>query len=298
MNKNIGFIGLGHMGLPMAKGLVNAGFTVTAFDISQSCLQAFSEYGGHATSDLKRLAKTSDVAITMLPSGKQLLDIYSLNGPLLNNLKPNTLLIDCSTVGTLAAKQWHTTVNDKGFRSVDAPVSGGVAAASNQSLTFMMGGKSSDIQNAQKILEHIGKQFIHTGGKSSGQTAKICNNLILANNMVALSEAFLLAERLGLEKDKFLAVVQNSSGNSWVVEKYLPIPNLKDNVPANHHYEPGFSTQMMTKDLGLVKACCEQLGIELDMIDTTLQLYSQMIELNFGDKDFSYVYPFIKEKLR
>lgn len=296
MNKNIGFIGLGHMGLPMACGLLDSGFMVTAYDISDKSLKAFQEHGGNISPQLEQLAHTSDVVISMLPSGKQLLEIYAEDGPLLCHLKPDCFLIDCSTIGTLASRQWHKLVNEKGYRSVDAPVSGGVMAASNQSLTFMIGGDISDVEEAQDILKNIGKQFIHTGEKTSGQTAKICNNLILANNMVALSEAFLLAERLGLEKTKFLDVVQNSSGNSWVVEKYLPIPNLKANVPANADYEPGFSTQMMVKDLNLVKDCCQKTGIELNMTDTSLELYLQMLESNFGNKDFSYIYPFIKDK--
>jgi 3-hydroxyisobutyrate dehydrogenase len=290
MKTTIGFIGLGHMGLPMALGLVAGGFQVMGYDLNPVNLDIFCKSGGYK-GDLQQLANTSDVIITMLPSGAQLLEIYDL---LLADLKPNALLIDCSTVGTLASRHWHQKVNDQGLRSVDAPVSGGVLAAKNKSLTFMLGGDTPDVQMAQQILNLIGKQFIHTGGKTSGQTAKICNNLILANNMAALSEAFVLAEQLGLEKNKFLEIVQNSSGNSWIVEKYLPIPDLKDHVPANQNYEPGFSTQMMAKDLNLVEACCQQLGIKLNLTEATLHLYQQMLQENLGSKDFSYIYQFLK----
>jgi 3-hydroxyisobutyrate dehydrogenase len=290
MKRTIGFIGLGQMGLPMASGLVDGGFQVLGYDLNPMNLEIFCESGGRSA-DLQQLAHNSNIIITMLPSGKQLLEIYEL---LLANLKPNTLLIDCSTVGTLASKLWHQKVNEKGLRSVDAPVSGGVIAAKNKTLTFMLGGDTQEVQMAQQILNSIGTQFIHTGSKTSGQTAKICNNLILANNMAALSEAFVLAEQLGLEKNKFLEVVQKSSGNSWVVEKYLPIPNLKDNVPANQNYELGFSTQMMAKDLGLVEECCQQVGIELNLTETTLKIYQEMLQENLGNKDFSYIYQFLK----
>ena len=267
---------------------------MTAFDINSQQREALCDLGGKACKEIKDIAPNQDVLITMLPSGQQLLEIYAEHGPLLNHLKPSCLLIDCSTVGTIAAQHWHGIVNKKGYRSVDAPVSGGVVAAKNQSLTFMMGGSSNDISDAQQILSHIGKQFIHTGHKSSGQTAKICNNLILANNMIALSEAFILAKKLGLQQEKFLEVVQKSSGNSWVVEKYLPIANLMENVPANNHYQPGFSTQMMAKDLNLVKECCEQLNLELKVTHTSQTLYDDMLKDKLGDKDFSYVYAYIQ----
>ena len=293
--KKIGFIGLGHMGFPMASGLLHHGHEVIAYDTNPESLQQFLNDTGKICDNLEQLASESEVIITMLPAGKQLLDIYHCDSPLQKNLQPGTLCIDCSTVGPLVSKQWHQMTGQRKIQTVDAPVSGGVAAAKTGSLTFMLGGTIEAVAQAEEILSSIGTQFIHTGAAGSGQTAKICNNLVLANNMATISEAFILAEALGLSKEKFLQVIKNSSGNSWIVEKYLPIADIVDNVPANANYQPGFSGNMMLKDLGLVEESSQSVSITLPMTQTSHKLYQQMIDKKNGDKDFSYMYPFLVE---
>ena len=293
--KKIGFIGLGHMGFPMASGLLHHGHEVIAYDTNTDSLQQFLKETGKICHDLEQLASESEVIITMLPSGKQLLDIYHFDSTFRKNIKPATLCIDCSTIGPLASKKWHQMTSQHNLQTVDAPVSGGVAAAKMGSLTFMLGGSIEAVTQAEEILSSIGTQFIHTGVAGSGQTAKICNNLVLANNMATISEAFILAEALGLSKEKFLQVIKNSSGNSWIVEKYLPIADIVDNVPANQNYQPGFSGNMMLKDLGLVEESSQSVSMKLPMTQTSHKLYQQMIDKNNGDKDFSYMYPFLVE---
>ncbi len=297
MNK-IGFIGLGHMGFPMAIGLVKSGFDVMAFDINPDALQAFLNQNGQITTDLSIMAQQCCTIITMLPSGQQLLDIYAEEQALIQQIKPQSLLIDCSTVGPIAAKKWHAIAEKHQLLSVDAPVSGGVNAAHQGTLTFMMGGARNAVEKAKQILSKIGQRLIETGAACSGQTAKICNNMILANNMITLSEAFLLAESLHLSKEKFLEVVQHSSGNSWVVEKYLPIANLMQNVPANSDYQPGFSGHMMLKDLNLVEQSCTSVDVHLPLTQTSLQMYHDMVEAHFGDKDFSFIYQFLNQNFK
>jgi 3-hydroxyisobutyrate dehydrogenase len=297
MNK-IGFIGLGHMGLPMAVGLLKSGFDVMAFDMNPDALQAFLNQNGQITTDLCIMAQQCCTMITMLPSGQQLLDIYAQEQAFIQHVKPKSLLIDCSTVGPLAAKRWHEIAKKHQLLSVDAPVSGGVNAAKQGTLTFMLGGDLDAVTKAKQILSKIGQRLIETGEACSGQTAKICNNMILANNMITLSEAFLLAQSLHLSKEKFLEVVQHSSGNSWVVEKYLPIENLIQNVPANTDYQPGFSGHMMLKDLTLAEQTCASVDIHLPLTQASLDIYSDMVEANFGEKDFSFIYQFLKQKLQ
>jgi 3-hydroxyisobutyrate dehydrogenase len=297
MNK-IGFIGLGHMGFPMAIGLVKSGFDVMAYDMNPDAVKEFLNQNGQITTDLSIMAQQCCTIITMLPSGQQLLDIYDEEQAFIQQIKPQSLLIDCSTVGPIAAKKWHALAEKHQLHSVDAPVSGGVNAAHQGTLTFMIGGASYAVEKAKHILSKIGQRLIETGAACSGQTAKICNNMILANNMITLSEAFLLAQSLDLSKEKFLEVVQHSSGNSWVVEKYLPIANLMQNVPANSDYQPGFSGHMMLKDLNLVEQSCASLNIHLALTQTSLKMYQEMIKANFGDKDFSFIYQFIDKNFK
>lgn len=285
----IGFIGLGNMGMPMALGLQRAGHLVQGFDLYPQAIKQFQEHGGQACTDLKTLAHTSEVIITMLPNPQALLDIYHPSSIFIDALPPKTLLIDCSTVGPLAARQWHQIAQEHHLESVDAPVSGGVVAAMHSNLSFMLGGDESAVQQSEYILAALGKKFIRTGGPGSGQAAKICNNLVLANNMLAVSEAFILAKHLNLPPEKLLEVLQCSSGNSWVVDKYLPVPDLVEDVPANHDYQAGFTSQMMLKDLNLALDAQPTLHLTQE----TQKIYQQLVEQNLGDKDFSYIYQFV-----
>jgi 3-hydroxyisobutyrate dehydrogenase len=293
--KKIGFIGLGHMGMPMALQLLKQNYPVCGYDMNIESVSSFQQQGGQPYQNLKYIAQNSDVMITMLPSAKPLLELYQPENEFIQFIKPNTLLIDCSTVGPIGSIQWHQIAKKFNLRSVDAPVSGGVMAANNGNLSFMIGGEEHACKDAQSILQALGHNFIFTGGAGSGQVAKVCNNLVLANNMIAISEAFTLAQALNLEPQKFLEVLQCSSGNSWVVEKYLPIPDLIDNVPANNDYKAGFSGYMMLKDLNLALDALKQTQLQLSLTEESQRLFEEMVKTNNGEKDFSYIFEFINK---
>lgn len=290
--KKIGFIGLGHMGMPMALGLLKSGYQVQGFDMNPELLNQFQQQGGNASSELIMLAKTNDVLITMLPTAQSLLEIYDTKSAFIQEIPKKTLIIDCSTVGPIAALDWHQIMNKFQLLSVDAPVSGGVIAASQGELSFMLGGEETAVSQAETLLKPIGKKFIKTGSAGSGQAAKICNNLVLANNMLAVSEAFLLAKHLSLAPEKLLEVLECSSGNSWVVEKYLPVPYLIENVPANHDYQAGFSSQMMLKDLNLALQSSQD-QVKLELTKTTQELFQALVNQKLGNKDFSVIYEWL-----
>lgn len=283
--EKIGFIGLGHMGMPMATRLMQHGHQVLAYDQSASACAAYQDQGGQVAQSIHDIAAHASCVITMLPNASILQDVYAC---IIEQIAAGSLLIDCSTVGPIAAKQWHTQAKNLHLHSVDAPVSGGVVAANQGSLSFMLGGEQAAVAHAQQILAALGKKFIHTGGPGSGQAAKICNNLVLANTMIAVSEAFALAADLQLDAQKLYEVLSTSSGNSWVIEHYLPLPALGKEVPADRDYQPGFSGQMMLKDLKLATQAAKPHLLALTQ--TSESAYQKMIDLGFGDKDFSFIY--------
>ena len=247
--KRIGIVGLGHMGLPMAINLVKAGFEVTGFDTQPAAMEPFISAGGLAAANLQELAASNDTLITMLQTGDQVLGVCLGEHGLFQHATKNTLFIDCSSIDVKRSRQYHEHANSFGFISVDAPVSGGVAGAAQASLTFMVGGTDEAFEKAKPILSTMGKKIIHTGIAGSGQAAKICNNMILGISMIAVSEAFLLAEGLGLTPQKLFEVVTNSSGQCWAMSHYPPVAGVLDKVPANNNYQPGFTSAMMLKDL-------------------------------------------------
>jgi 3-hydroxyisobutyrate dehydrogenase len=286
----IGFIGLGHMGFPMAAQILKHQFEIYGYDPISASAHNFEKIGGKIHENLQKIAENSDIIITMIPAEKHLFDIYSSS--FIQHLKPNVLCIDCSTVGPIASRKWHTLLHQAGIHSIDAPVSGGVAAATQGSLTFMVGGDILDVKKAQSILMAMGSNIIHTGESGTGQAAKICNNLILANSMIAVSEGFKLAKAFALPLDKFHQIAQTSSAQSWVLDKYVPVPGILDNVPANQDYKAGFSCQMMLKDLTIINEACQELDLPLELTLKSLEIYQHIIDHEEGNKDFSYVYAF------
>ena len=251
----IGFIGLGNMGSKMAANLIKAGHTVTGFDLQQEALSAFTTLGGKRAKILHDAAYFQDVIFTMLQTGQQIKQVCLGPQGLFAVAEKNTLYIDCSSIDVQTTKEIHQQAKIRQLLAVDAPVSGGIAGAASASLTFMVGGSEQAFLAAKPILSLLGKQIIHTGETGSGQAAKICNNMILGISMIAISEAFVLAERLGLSAEKLFEVVTHSSGQCWALDHYAPIPGLVDNVPANNNYKPGFSAAMMLKDLKLSQQC-------------------------------------------
>lgn len=286
----IGFIGLGHMGFPMASQLLKHHFRVYAYDPIPSTQENFAKIGGIIAKSVIEIAENAEVIISMIPSEKHLFEIY--NHDFIHRLKQNTLCIDCSTVGPIASRQWHALLSKANIQCIDAPVSGGVSAATQGTLTFMVGGHETLLQRAHPILSAMGNNLIHTGENGTGQAAKICNNLMLACNMIAASEAFKLAKAFDLSFNVFHQMTKTSSAQSWVLDKYVPVPDLLENVPANQGYHPGFSCQMMLKDLKIIEEAMREYHLPLELTHKSCEIYQNIIEHKYGDKDFSYVYAF------
>lgn len=291
----IGFVGLGHMGLPMAINLVKAGHKVCGYDLQQSALQSFAAAGGLVAAGLPAVAQEQDILITMLQTGQQVLQACQGHEGLFNSLKSGDLFIDCSTIDVTSSRELHSLAQIKNILSVDAPVSGGTAGASAGTLTFMVGGDADAFAAAQPILAVMGHKIIHTGTAGSGQAAKICNNMILGTSMIAISEAFVLAEQLQLSPQKLFEVVNSSSGQCWAMSKYAPVPGILENVPANNEYQPGFAASMMLKDLQLSQKAADAVHVHTPMGAQATALYQELIEQGLGNTDFSAIIKLIAQ---
>ncbi|MCL9684456.1 3-hydroxyisobutyrate dehydrogenase [Legionella maioricensis] len=285
----IGFVGLGHMGLPMAINLVKAGHSVTGYDLQPPAMERFSEAGGLIAHTLQDTSKDQDILITMLQTGQQVLHVCTGVDGLFNKAKEGALFIDCSTIDVKTSRELHQIAKESHLLAVDAPVSGGVGGAVAATLTFMVGGEEDAYKVAKPILSLMGQKVIHTGSAGSGQAAKICNNMILGISMIAVSEAFTLAEKLGLSTQKLFEVVNNSSGQCWVVSKYIPVPDILENVPANNDYKAGFAAAMMLKDLNLSQNTARAVNLETPLGAKTTELYQHFIDEGLGDADFSAI---------
>jgi len=285
---NIGFIGLGHMGLLMAVNLVKKGHTVTGFDVQSEAMESFKAQGGLLATNIAEIGKNQSVVITMLQTGQQVHSVCLGESGLFQVMQPGALFIDCSTIGTEAIQLIHQESLAHGLHCLDAPVSGGMLGASTGTLTLMIGGESHVLEQAKPILECLGTHLIHTGAAGSGQAAKLCNNMILGASMIAVSEAFLLAERLGLSPQKLYEVVTQSSGQCWAMSRHAPVPGVVPNSPANHQYQPGFSTMMMLKDLSLSKSAATAVGLKLPLTATATHMYAEVKD-DIGALDFSAI---------
>lgn len=254
----IAFIGLGNMGLPMAKNLVKAGFSVAGFDLSGAALQALEAAGGKAADSAAEAARDAQVVVSMLPAAAHVKSLYLGGGQgaqstqgLLAQMAPGALIIDSSTISASAAREVAEAARAKGIDMVDAPVSGGTAAADAGTLTFMVGGDSAQLERARAVLEKMGKNIFHAGDHGAGQTAKVCNNMLLGIIMSGTCEALQLGIANGLDPKVLSEIIGKSSGASWVVNSYNPCPGTLENVPSSRAYSGGFATDLMLKDLGL-----------------------------------------------
>lgn len=292
---HIGFVGLGHMGLPMAINLLKAGHHVIGFDLNPAAMEAIATAGGVPAPSLHYLAQNSTVLITMLQTGEQVMRVCLGENGLFSAAKPNTLFIDCSSIDVNASRDIHQQASICGITSVEAPVSGGVTGAAFATLTFMVGGTDKAVLAATPFLTHMGTKIIHTGTIGTGQAAKICNNMILGISMIAVAEAFTLGEQLGLAPKKLFEVVTNASGQCWVMERYVPVPGILDNVPANHDYQAGFTTAMMLKDLRLSQHSAANAGIKTPLAAHATQLYQQFDEMGMSGLDFSAIIKLIND---
>lgn len=291
----IGFVGLGHMGLPMAMNLVKAGHQVTGYDIQQTALQLFSHAGGMIAQNLHEAAEEKDVLITMLQNGPQVVNVCHGSNGLFQSAKKGALFIDCSTIDVNSSRELHHLAKQHQLAVVDAPVSGGVAGAAAATLTFMVGGEEKAFQAAQPVLGAMGQKIIHTGGAGSGQAAKICNNMILGISMIAISEAFVLAEHLQLSPQKLFEVVSSASGQCWAMTKYAPVPGVLENVPANNDYKPGFAAAMMLKDLLLSQDSAQSVNVKTPLGARATSIYQHFIDQGLGNADFSAIIKLISQ---
>ena len=292
---NIGFVGLGHMGLPMAINLVKAGHQVIGFDLQASAMDALYHAGGKMADTLQTAARDQDILITMLQTGQQVEHVCLGDHGLFTAATPHTLFIDCSSIDVTTSRKIHQEARAFNLLSLDAPVSGGVKGASGATLTFMVGGNEETFIKAKSILAHMGKTIIYTGQPGSGQAAKICNNMILGVSMIAVSEAFILANQLGLTSEKLFEVVTHASGQCWVMNQYIPVPGILDNVPANNDYKAGFTAAMMLKDLCLSQRSAEEVGIKTPMGEQAMRCYQQFKDAGMSELDFSAIIKMIEQ---
>jgi 3-hydroxyisobutyrate dehydrogenase len=291
----IGFIGLGNMGLPMAQNLIKAGHTVEGVDPNPASIEKLKAVGGTVVESAKMAAARADVVITMLPSGKEAREVYLGTSGIIENANFGTLLVDCSTIDVETARAVASAAERKGLLMLDAPVSGGVGGATAATLTFMVGGSAQAFARAQSILEKMGKTIVHAGGAGNGQAAKICNNMILGISMIAVAEAFVLGEKLGLDHQKLFDISSKSSGQCWSMTSYCPVPGPVPASPANRDYQAGFTAAMMLKDLKLSQDAAKANGANTVLGADAANIYSRYVEGGEAGRDFSGVIGFVRQ---
>jgi 3-hydroxyisobutyrate dehydrogenase len=291
----IAFIGLGNMGGPMAGNLVKAGHAVLGFDLSAASLAAAKEAGVRIEPSAVAAVRDGDaeIVITMLPAGKHVRSVWA---ELLPVARKGALFIDCSTIDVESARAVHALAKDAGVASLDAPVSGGTGGAKNATLTFMAGGEPAAFERGKTVLEQMGKKIVHCGGAGAGQAAKICNNMILGVSMIAVGEAFVLAEKLGLSHQALFDVASTSSGQCWSLTTYCPVPGPVPTSPANNGYKPGFAADLMLKDLKLSQEAASASGVSTPLGAAATQLYSLYADRGEGGADFSSIINLLRGK--
>jgi 3-hydroxyisobutyrate dehydrogenase len=283
----IGFLGLGNMGMPMAQNLLKAGHAVAGFDVVAASLAKLNAAGGTAAASVAQACAGAEAVITMLPAIQQVRDVYLDPQGVIASVAPGTLLIDSSTIDVDTARVVSAAAEARGLAMLDAPVSGGIAGAHAASLTFMVGGSAAAFGRAKPILEQMGKTIVHAGPAGNGQAAKICNNMILGVSMIAVSEAFLLAEKLGLDAQTLFDISSKSSGQCWSMTSYCPVPGPVPASPANRDYQAGFTAAMMLKDLKLSQDAAAAAGAATPMGAQAAALYENYCGRGEAGKDFS-----------
>jgi 3-hydroxyisobutyrate dehydrogenase len=291
----IGFVGLGNMGLPMAQNLIKAGHQVEGVDVTTAATDKLKAAGGAVAETHRIAAARADLVITMLPAGAQVREVYLGPSGIIENANAGTLLIDCSTIDVATARDVAAAAEARGLLMLDAPVSGGVGGATAATLTFMVGGSERAFERALSILQVMGKTIVHAGGAGNGQAAKICNNMILGVSMIAVSEAFVLAEKLGLDKQKLFDIASKSSGQCWSMTNYCPVPGPVPTSPANRDYQAGFTAAMMLKDLKLAQEAARTAGTATPMGAEAAALYGRYVDSGEASRDFSGIVRFIRD---
>ncbi len=283
----IAFIGLGNMGGGMAANLVKAGHQVNAFDLSEAALALAKANGCVTFTTVLEAVAGVDAVVSMLPNGKIVEAVYSEE--VIGSAPSSALLLDCSTIDVATAKSVAAAAETKGYTMVDAPVSGGIAAANGGTLTFMVGGSAEAFARAEPILTAMGKAVIHAGAPGAGQAAKICNNMILGATMIATCEAFAMAKKLGLDPQTFYDISSKASGQSWSMTSYCPLPGVGPHSPADNGYQGGFATALMLKDLKLAMEAAASVSANVPMGARATDLYQSFADAGSGDLDFSAI---------
>jgi 3-hydroxyisobutyrate dehydrogenase len=289
----IGFIGLGNMGAPMAANLIKTGSHVLGFDVVTAAREAAARDGIRIVANAKSCADDADVVITMLPGGAQVLSVWN---DIVPHARQGTLFIDCSTIDVASARKAHALAAERGIATLDAPVSGGVGGATAATLTFMVGGSDHAFTRGKPVLERMGKRIVHCGPAGNGQTAKICNNLILGASMIAVSEAFVLGEKLGLSHQALFDVVSGSSGQCWSLTNYCPVPGPVPASPANNGYKAGFTAALMLKDLNLAQQAAQSVGTHAAIGARAAEIYQAFAQQGHSALDFSAIVNLVREQ--
>lgn len=291
----IAFIGLGNMGAPMVENLLRNGHQLQVYDLNPAAVSHCEALGAKAAASSRDAVINADMIFTMLQTGEQVSGICLHESGIFQQLKLGALYIDCSSIDMESTRLLHTEAQRRHISMLDAPVSGGVAGAAAATLTIMVGGSEDNFHRGQPFLKLLGKYVYHAGPAGSGQAAKICNNLILGISMIAVSEGFVLAEKLGLDARTFFEISSHSSGECWAMTHYNPVPGVLDNVPANNHYRPGFTVAMMLKDLKLSQKAAETAGVTTELAALATALYQRFTHLDdCAAQDFSAIIKMIK----
>jgi 3-hydroxyisobutyrate dehydrogenase len=294
MTQTIAFIGLGNMGGGMAANLLKNGYAVRAFDLSEDALARAEGHGATRAASAIDAVAGADAVVTMLPAGSHVEEVYGR--ALFDAARPGALLLDCSTIDVATARRVSETAAAAGFEMVDAPVSGGIAAANGGTLTFMVGGTDAAFAKAQPILAAMGKAVIHAGGPGNGQAAKICNNMLLGATMIATCESFAMAKKLGLDPQTFYDISSVSSGQSWSMTSYCPVPGVGPQTPADNGYQGGFAVGLMLKDLKLASEAAASVGASVPMGNAAEVLYQMLANRGEAGRDFSAMIEMLEGK--
>ncbi|MBL28907.1 MAG: 3-hydroxyisobutyrate dehydrogenase [Rhodospirillaceae bacterium] len=289
--QTVAFIGLGNMGGPMAANLVKAGYSVTGFDPAETARATAVENGITPAGSAPDAVGAADIVFTMLPSAPYVMEVWQ---DIVPAARPGTLIADCSTIDVATARDIHALAEANGLRSVDAPVSGGVGGAKSGSLTFMLGGAEEAMAAVEPLLAAMGRKTVRCGTAGAGQAAKICNNMILGVSMIAVSEAFVLAEKLGLSHEAFFDIASTSSGQCWSLTTYCPVPGLVPTSPANNDYRPGAPASMLVKDLRLSQAEATRANAATPLGAHATQLYEAFASAGHADEDFSAIVRYLR----
>jgi 3-hydroxyisobutyrate dehydrogenase len=287
---NIAFIGLGQMGVPMARNLLRAGHALRIFDVVRAPVEALAAEGAVAAGSASAAAQGCELAFTMLPSSPQVREVYLGAGGLIAALGPEIALVDCSTIDPLTAREVAAAALERGIALADAPVSGGTAGAQAATLTFMVGATAALFERIKPVLAQMGRNVIHCGESGTGQTAKICNNLLLAISMIGVCEAMSLGSALGIDAKVLSDIINTSSGRCWSSDTYNPVPGIMANVPAARDYQGGFATRLMLKDLGLATEAARRAGQGVMLGAVAQQLYQLAQQQGLGELDFSAIF--------